>query len=85
MALTLNYILSRYTKDDVNIIFSPLNIVQTLTTVMLGTAGQTESEIANILGLAVGRRLDDKYAINKIELFFKFLYHQIFVKLELFI
>lgn len=57
-ALQLDFALSSedYRNDDdmSNVVFSPLSIAAALTVVMLGAAGRTYTEIANVLGLAAG-------------------------------
>lgn len=59
-AVGLNYMLSRSAGKDANILIAPINIFKTLATVMLGTAGETEKELANILGgLVLGRKISE--------------------------
>lgn len=57
-ALQLDFALSsedyRNSDDTSNVVFSPLSIAAALTVVMLGAAGRTYTEIANLLGLAAG-------------------------------
>lgn len=57
-ALQLDFALSsedyRKSDDMSNVVFSPLSIATALTVVMLGAAGRTYTEIANVLGLAAG-------------------------------
>jgi serine protease inhibitor len=60
-ALQLDFALSsegyRNSDDTTNVVFSPLSIAAALTVAMLGAAGRTYTEIANILGLAAGMDL----------------------------
>lgn len=57
-ALQLDFALSsedyRNIDDMSNVVFSPLSIASALTVLMLGAAGRTYTEIANVLGLAAG-------------------------------
>ncbi|PNF43885.1 hypothetical protein B7P43_G02791 [Cryptotermes secundus] len=57
-ALQLDFALSsedyRNVDDMSNVVFSPLSIASALTVLMLGAAGRTYTEIANVLGLAAG-------------------------------
>ena len=57
LALQLQYVLSTNEYKEVsnnNLVFSPANIAAALAMVMLGSAGTTFTEIANVLGLLSG-------------------------------
>lgn len=57
LALKLDYLLTQVSGHQENIVFAPINIVKTLGTIMLGAGGETERELALVLGLAVGKKL----------------------------
>lgn len=60
IAVNLDYLLSRSADKDGNILIAPINIFKTLATCMLGTGGETEKELANILGgLVLGRKISE--------------------------
>lgn len=65
ITLVLNKLMA---EKETNLVFSPLNIFQTLSSIMLGAAGETEKELSNILGISVGRNRDNmaKLIVHKV-------------------
>lgn len=41
-------------QENENVLFAPINIIKTLSTVMLGAGGETEQEMYGFLGLILG-------------------------------